>query len=446
MEQKMFTKKDLVALLVPLMIEQILNALMGTLDTVMVSNVSDVALSAVSLVNSINNLVIQVFSALAAGGTVVCAQYIGRKEMKRANESAGQLQMTLTAISVVLTGFCLLCYRPLLSLIFGRVDASVMEAAIRYFLITACSFPFVAVYNGSAALFRAQGNSRFPMTVSMISNVINVAGNAILIFGLHMGVTGAALSTLFARVFCAVVVTWALRDKKLAVSVKHYLHIRPDRHLIWMILLVAVPTGIENGMFQFGKLAIQSTVSLMGTTAIAAQALVAMLEEFSSMASIGICLGLVTIVGQCVGAGRVEEAKSYCMQLMKYAEIGLIISGGIIMLITFPLTSLSAMNAEGRSLCIRLMLLITVVKPFIWKWSFVPPYAMRAAGDARYCLIVSSLTMWLCRVSLCMLLVRGFGFGPLAVWIGMFSDWGLRGLIFRYRFNSGKWVHLNMVH
>ena len=309
----MFTKKQLWALLIPLMVEQVLNSLMGTADTMMVSNVGSAAISAVSLVDSINTLILNIFSALATGGAIVCSQYIGKQRTDSANAAGRQLILSMFVISTIISAVCVIFRAPLLSLIFGKVDADVMQNALIYMLITGLSFPFIGLYNASAALFRSSGNSKLPMTVSMISNCINIVGNAIFIFGLKLGVAGAALSTLTSRIFCAAVIMYIQTKPKQTIYISNYLAIRPDLPMVKMILGFGIPTGIENGMFQFGKLAIQSTVSTLGTTAIAAQAMTAVLEGFSSMAGMGIGLGMVTVVGQCIGAGRKDEAKRYIL-------------------------------------------------------------------------------------------------------------------------------------
>ena len=271
-QQHMFTNRMIRNLLVPVVLEQILNSIMGTADTMMVSNVGSAALSAVSLVDSINILLIQAFSALAAGGAIVCAQY------EKANMSARQVLFIITAISVVVSAVCLIFQKPLLRLIFGAVDADVMRASEIYFFFTALSFPFIAAYDSAASIFRAQENTKGPMTISMISNIMNIGGNAVLIWVFHLGVAGAAISTLVSRIFCAVVVLWQLRKDRQPVVVKDYLKIRPDWSMIGRILGLGIPSGIENSMFQLGKLAIQSTVSTLGTAAIAAQAMTNILE------------------------------------------------------------------------------------------------------------------------------------------------------------------------
>ncbi len=435
-----FSNHDLRLLLVPLMIEQLLNCLMGTVDTMMVSNVGSAAISAVSLVDSINNLVIQVFVALAAGGTIVCSQYLGRKDPEGANRSARQVLLATFVISIGLTACFLILRAPLLRLIFGSVEADVMSNSLIYFSLTALSYPFLALYNASASFFRAEGNSRFPMTVSVISNILNIVGNAVMIFGLDMGVMGAALSTLGSRIFCAVVVLYFQRKPKQIIVINHYLKIRPDFRLIGMVLAVGIPSGIENGMFQFGKLAIQSTVSTMGTTAIAAQAMTIMLEMMNGIAAIGIGIGLMTVVGRCMGAGRVDEAKYYIKKLTIYSEIVMVIGCLLILALTRPVTILGGMEAESAAMCIQMMTVITIVKPLVWVLGFIPAYGLRAAGDVKFSMIVSTVSMWVFRVAFCIFLVRQFHMGPMAVWIGMFTDWAVRGLLFSIRYRSGKWL------
>ncbi len=436
----MFTKKQLWALLIPLMVEQVLNSLMGTADTMMVSNVGSAAISAVSLVDSINTLILNIFSALATGGAIVCSQYIGKQRTDKANVAGRQLILSMFAISVVISAICVIFRAPLLSLIFGKVDADVMENALTYMLITGLSFPFIGLYNASAALFRSSGNSKLPMTVSMISNCINIVGNAIFIFGLKMGVAGAALSTLTSRIFCAVVIMYIQTKPKQTIYISNYLAIRPDLSMVKMILGFGIPTGIENGMFQFGKLAIQSTVSTLGTTAIAAQAMTAVLEGFSSMAGMGIGLGMVTVVGQCIGAGRKDEAKRYILKLTWYGEVSIIISCVLLYLACDLITTLGGMEPEAASLCKQMTLAITIYKPIAWSFSFMPGYGMRAAGDVKFSMITSSITMWTCRVFLTIVLIRFFGWGPMAVWIGMFTDWTARSICFATRFFTGGWM------
>lgn len=446
-QQHMFTNRMIRNLLIPVVLEQLLNSIMGTADTMMVSNVGSAAISAVSLVDSINVLVIQAFSALAAGGAIVCAQYIGQRNKEKANESARQVLFIITAISVAVSLICLVFQKPLLRLIFGSVEAEVMRASEIYFFYTALSFPFIAAYDSAASIFRAQDNTRGPMTISMISNVMNIAGNAIMIWVFHMGEAGAALSTLISRIFCAVVVLIQLRKEREGqeIVVRDYFKIRPNWSMIKRILGIGIPSGVENSMFQLGKLAIQSTVSTLGTAAIAAQAMTNILENLNGIAAIGVGVGLMTIVGQCLGAGRKDEAVYYIKKLCVIAEIVVLTSCLIVFALTKPVTILGGMEKESADMCFHMVMWITIMKPLVWTMAFVPGYGLRAAGDVKFSMITSCCTMWACRFCLCVFLIRVMGFGPMGVWIGMFADWTVRSIIFTWRFHSRKWLQHKVI-
>jgi putative MATE family efflux protein len=418
---------------------------MGTVDTMMVSNVGSAAISAVSLVDSINVLIIQAFSALAAGGTIICTQYLGQKNHEMANKSARQALFIITAISVFIVVLGLAFRAPLLSFIFGKVDADVMENSMVYFFYTVLSYPFIALYDAGASIFRAQENTRGPMVISIISNVMNIVGNGILIWVFHMGVAGAAISTLVSRIFCAVVVLYQLRKDRQPIVVRDYLKIRPDGKMIGRILALGIPSGIENSMFQLGKLAIQSTVSTLGTTAIAAQAMTNMLEMLNGTAVIGVGIGLMTVVGQSLGAGRKDEAVYYMKKLMIFSEVFLIACCAVVYVLARPITMIGGMEAKSAEMCLDMMFWITIVKPIVWMFAFIPAYGMRAAGDVKFSMITSCITMWTFRFCLCVYLIRVCGMGPMAVWIGMFTDWTVRAIVFGLRFKSGKWMEHKVV-
>ncbi len=436
-----FSNRKLLLLLIPIIAEQFLNSLMGMADSMMVSNVGAAALSGVSLVDSINILIVQAFNAMATGGVIICSTCIGQRDLKRANEAARQVLLVSTALSVTVMVLGLIFRTGILSLVFGRVDADVMSAAGIYFLLTILSYPAVAIAAAAGAIFRAQANTRLPMNVAIVSNIINVAGNALLIWGAGLGVTGAALATLFSRIFSAVVLMWMLRDSKYEISIRNYLKIRPDANKIHKILAMGIPNGIENSMFQFGKLAIQSSVSTLGTVAIAAQAMTNIFENVNGVAGVGVGIGLMTIVGQCLGAGRKDEAVYYTKKMVLWGYIAILASCLFTYAIARPVTALAGMIPQSASLCIYMLGWITVVKPLLWSPSFVTAYAMRAAGDVKFSMIVATLTMWLCRVTLAVFLIRVVKIGAMGVWIGMFCDWGIRGIIFTVRFKSGRWIH-----
>ena len=441
----LFPRRALWMLLIPLIIEQMLNSLMGMVDTLMVSRVGAEAISAISLVDSINNLVLQVFAAMAAGAAIICSQYLGRKDEKGCNDAAKQIVLTVVVISSVIMIIGVGFRKPLLHLIFGSVEEAVMTNAQIYFLITALSYPFIALFQAGAAFYRACGNSKFTMKTALIANVANIVGNTLFIFVLQMGAAGAAVSTLISRALCAFVVFYALRKPGYAIQLKNYFSIRPDLNLIVKILAIGVPSGIENGMFQFGKLAIQSTVSSLGTAAIAAQAMTIIFENVNGMAAVGIGIGLMTVVGQSIGAGRQEEAKYYIVKLAGYAEVAMIISCILVYIAARPVTVLAGMSEESTALCMQMILAITIVKPLLWVPSFTPPNGLRAAGDVRFSMITATLTMWLCRVALSIFLMRVVKTGPIGVWYGMFADWGVRGVIFTIRFVRGKWLRFKVI-
>ncbi len=443
-QKLLFDKKALKFLLIPLVIEQLLNQLMGVCDTMMVSRVGSASISAVSNVDSINILVIQVFSALATGAVIICSQYIGREEDAKAIKTAEQVILTVFAMSLMLTLLCMFFCKPILELLYGNVDKDVFDASETYFFITALSFPFLALFSAASAFYRAGGDAGFPMKISVISNLLNIAGNAVLIFGFNMGVAGAAVSTLISRIFCMVVIFIFLRRPKQKIVIRNYF-IKPDLKIIAAILAIGIPSGIENGMFQFGKLAIQSSVATLNTDEMAAQAMTATLEGLTGMVAIGIGIGMMTVVGQAVGAGRYDEAGYYICKLTWWAEIGVFVSSILIFILTPFITWLGGMTEVSANICFNMVLWITIVKPIVWTLAFVPAYGIRAAGDVKFSMIASALIMWVLRVALCVFLIRVKGFGPIAVWIAMFSDWTVRMIVFTARYLSGRWKRYRVI-
>jgi putative MATE family efflux protein len=436
----MFSKKDIKRLLIPLMIDQILMSLIGFVDTVMVSNVSAASLSAVSLVDSINMLVLYLFAALATGGTIVCSQYLGLGDKKEAQNASRQLVVSIFILSALLTVVCVLLRGVLLRGIFGSVEDDVMSAANVYFLVTALSYPFIALNDASASLYRAAGNSRLPMLVSLGANVFHVAVNAVLIFGLNMGVEGAAISTLLSRMLGALVMLLFQRRPGQAITLDNLRGHRPDKRIIRMIMRVGIPAGVENCLFQLGKLLVQSTVSTLGTAAIAVQALTGTLEGLQSMPSMAIGLGLITVAGYCMGAGRPDEARRYIIKLTKLSAVVLAASCALVFVLTKPITQLAGMDAPGMETTLRLMAFISVFKVFLWPPAFTPVNGMRAAGDVKYAMLVSGISMWVLRVGLSYVLVRYAGLGLTGVWIAWMSDWLCRGIFFLIRFFKGAWM------
>jgi putative MATE family efflux protein len=422
------------------MLEQFLAGFMGIADTMMVTRVGDTAISAVSCVDSVNTLMLYLFSALATGGTIVCSQYLGREDRKGANNAARQVYFVAFQLSVGLAIICLVGRKVILSLVFGQVEEEIMTQSLVYFRITALSYPFLALQQTSAAQFRAAGNSKLPMTITAIANGVNIVGNGILIFVCNWGVAGAATATLVSRILSCVALMVCQRKDTNLIYVDHYLSIRPDTSVIRLVLRIGIPTAVENGMFQFGRLVVQSTVSTLGTTAIAAQAMTYMMDSFQSMPSQAVGLGILTVLGQCLGAGRIEEAKGYLKKLCLVSEGMLILMGVLIMLVVRPACVVSGLSTEATDLTVRLVLYITIAKVVLWVPAFSLPNGLRAAGDVNFTAIVSALSMWLVRVGLSFVLCRMLGVGLEGVWYAWFTDWVVRLCFYVYRYRSGKWL------
>ena len=441
----MFSNKALWKLMAPLAFDQLLNSMMGTVGTMVVSNLGSAAISAVSLVDAINVLIVQAFYALAAGGTVVCSQYLGCKKEKEANEAARQLLFITFILSVVIAAICLAANGPLLRLIFGEVEPQVMKYSRQYFIISAISYPFIALYDDGSSIFRAQENSKTPMMISLCANILNLILNILFVWGFHMEVIGSATATMLSRAFSMIAVLFLLRRPELIIRLRGYLGIRPIWSQIRRILYLGIPSGIENSMFQFGKLAIQSTVSMMGTAAIAAQGMTNILENLNGILAIGIGVGLMTVVGECMGAGRKDEAAYYIKKMTAVSEVVVIASCLLIFALVHTITIFGGMEAKSAKMCIFMVGCITIAKPIVWSLAFIPAYGFRAAGDVKFTMVTSALIMWFCRVTLAMFLARVLGFGPIAVWIGMFTDWSVRAIIYSIRFKSGKWMEHQVI-
>ncbi|MBR6653995.1 MAG: MATE family efflux transporter, partial [Oscillospiraceae bacterium] len=389
----MYSARDLRKLMIPFMIQEILVALMGTVDTLMVSNIGAAAISGVSLVDSVNKLVNYLFLAVSTGGTIICSQYLGQHNAKSSNRVARQMLLSALVLSLAIMTICLISCNSLLSLIFGQVEPDVMASAQTYLLITAVGYPFSAVFSASSAVFRASGNSRLPMIISVCSNIFNIFGNYVALFVLKWGVAGAALSTVISQLGSAVAMLIFLRRGSETIDIGTYHSIRPDGRMIWLIISVGFPTAIENAMFQFGKLMVQSTVSTLGTAAISANAIVVVLELLTSEPSIGICFGLMTVVGHCIGAGKPDEARKYIKKMTLVGFVVLFIFNWLIFFVTKPITVIAGMEGESASLTLNTMLVISILKPMLWPLAFVPSYGMKAAGDVKFTMIASTATM-----------------------------------------------------
>ena len=442
----LFTRQALVALLLPLIAEQALSVTIGLADTLMVSSVGEAAVSGVSLVDSFNTLMIQVMSALATGGPVVTSQYIGHREPKNAKAAAAQILFVLASFSLVVAAVVVVGRHAILRGIFGSIDADVMRYAETYFLLSALSYPFIGLYNAGAALFRAQGNSKISMLSSLVMNVINIGGNAVLIFGFGMGVMGAALASLVSRAVACAVVLSLLQKPACPLRVDGLRALAPDGGLIRRILRVGIPAGIENGMFQIGKLSVSSLTSTLGTAAIAANAVANTTTTFLNIPANAVGMAALTVVGQCLGAGEKEQAVYYSRRLLLTAYCGAwVMNLSAFLFANRFAISLFNLSPEAQTMALQVMVWFNFVSLFFWPSSFTLPNILRAAGDARFTMAVSILSMWVFRVGFCYVMVLGFHGRLLSIWMGMFLDWVFRSLCFFVRFARGRWMEQSVI-
>ena len=420
----LFTRQALVALLLPLIAEQALSVTIGLADTLM----------------------IQVMSALATGGAVVTSQYIGHREPKNAKAAAAQILFVLASFSLVVAAVVVVGRHAILRGIFGSIDADVMRYAETYFLLSALSYPFIGLYNAGAALFRAQGNSKISMLSSLVMNVINIGGNAVLIYGFGMGVLGAALASLVSRAVSCLVVLWLLQRPACPLRVDGLRALAPDGGLIRRILRVGIPAGIENGMFQIGKLSVSSLTSTLGTAAIAANAVANTTTTFLNIPANAVGMAALTVVGQCLGAGEKEQAVYYSRRLLLTAYCGAwVMNLSAFLFANRFAISLFNLSPEAQTMALQVMVWFNFVSLFFWPSSFTLPNILRAAGDARFTMAVSILSMWVFRVGFCYVMVLGFHGRLLSIWMGMFLDWVFRSLCFFVRFARGRWMEQSVI-
>ena len=441
----LFSKEELRRLIVPLMIEQILAVTIGMADTMMVANVGEAAVSGVSLVDSINILLINIFSAMATGGAVVASQYIGRQDRQNACSAAKQLIYSSAFIALLLGLLALVGGEHLLRLVFGSVDADVMAYAETYFWLSALSYPFLAVYNAGAALFRSMSNSSISMKTSILMNIINIGGNALLIYGFGMGVVGAALATLIGRVFAAVWILWQNQNIHNPLRVAGFADLRPRKEPIMKVLAIGVPSGLENGMFQIGKLCVSSLTSTLGTAAIAANAVANSVCTAANVPGATMNLAMIPVVGRCLGAGDKEQAKKYSLQLTGIAIVGLGLTNLAMFLLLPEIITWFHLSAEAASMCTVVVHWFSVFCVVFWAPSFTLPNALRSGGDAKFTMLVSIASMWVFRVILSYFFVLQMHMGLTGVWFGMFVDWICRSILFGVRFYSGKWMEHKVI-
>ena len=438
-KERLFTNRQLLTLLWPLVIEQALEILVGMADTVMVSSVGEAAISGVSLVDMINQLIITLFGALATGGAVVTSQYLGAKRQEDAAKSAGQLVGLSALLGVGVAAFCLLTRTAQLRLFFGTITDDVMEACLVYFTITSLSFPFLALYNAGAAIFRSTGNSAVSMKVSVIVNAINFFGNAFCVFVLKMGVAGVAVPTLISRAVGAAIIL------ALAAKPEYILHITPrtvthlERSTAKNILYIGIPSAFENSLFQLGRVLVVSMISLFGTVHISANAVANNLDAIGCIVGNAMGLAMITVIGRCVGAQDFEQVKYYTKKLLLWDYIAQGAVNVAVILLLNQILSLYTLTPETRALSWTLVMIHDGCALLLWPAAFVLPNALRAANDVRFTMVASVVSMIVFRMGLSWILCVNMGMGAVGVWYAMVVDWICRIICFVTRFVTGTW-------
>lgn len=441
----MFSNKALKKLILPLIIEQILIMAVGVADTVMVSYAGEVAISGVGLVDMFNNLIITVLAAIDAGGAIIVSQYIGNKDRKNANKASSQLLTITIVIATVIMLGCLVFHRILLSTFFGAIEMDVMKAATTYFLISAISFPFLGVYNSAAALYRSMEKTRTTMYVSILMNIINVVGNYIGVFILHAGVAGVAVPTLISRIVAAIIMFALSLNSSNLVYVKIKNVFAWNQEMISRILKIAVPNGIENGLFTLGRVLVTSIVALFGTSQIAANSVAGSIDQIAVVVVNAINLGIVVVVGQCIGANDYEQAKYYIKKLMKISYIVTGIIGSAVILLLPWILNLYSLSSEARNLTFILVIMHNIMATALHPTAFVLPNGLRAAGDVKFSMVVGIVSMILFRLGAAVLFGIIFNLGIIGVWVAMGSDWLCRSVCFVIRFIKGKWRQFKVI-
>ncbi len=435
----MYTNASLRKLIVPLVFEQILVMLVGIVGTMMVSSAGEAAISGVALVDMVNYLIITVMAALSTGGAVIVSQYLGNRDKAKANQAASQLVTITLLISMAIMAISLILHRGILRLLFGAVDQDVMQSAITYFWITALSFPFLGLYNSTAALFRSMHKTKVTMYVSLLMNVVNVIGSAIGVFVLHAGVAGVAVPALISRAVAAMVMVLLSFNEKNEVYVRLQEIVSWNRAVLGKILHIAVPNGIENGLFALGRVLVTSIVALFGTSQVAANGVAGSIDMIAIIVVNSINLAILTVVGQCVGAREYEQARENIKKLMLASYISTACLSLIVWALLPAILNCFALSDETYRLSFILIMIHNIAAFVLHPTSFNLPNALRAAGDAKFTMYVGIGSMIMFRLGSAVLFGIVLNLGVIGVWIAMCTDWLCRSVAFTIRFKSGRW-------
>lgn len=437
-ENRLFSKKDLRKLIIPLILEQTLAITVGMADTMMISSAGEAAVSGVSLVDMFNNLIISVLAALATGGAVVTSQCIGAGRREEACRSARQLVFTQAAITIGISVLVLLFHRQILGLFFGQIEADVMQNAIIYLIISVFSFPLLAVYDSCAALYRSMGNAQITLKISLLMNVINVVGNAIGVYVLKLGVAGVAIPSLVSRGVAGVVLFTILHNPDNLVFLTRG-KFKVDATIVKRILFIGIPSGIENGIFQLGRVLVVSIIAAFGTSQIAANGVANSLDSMGCIVGQAMSLAMITVIGRCVGAGEEGQVRYYTKKLLGETYFYTAVINSIILLLLPWILQIYGLGEETTRLSYILVMIHDGMAIFLWPASFVLPNMLRACNDVKYTMVVSIFSMITFRIGFSYLFGVHMGWMAVGVWAAMVIDWVFRVLCFVGRYLAGTW-------
>lgn len=442
--ERLFTKEDLRKLIVPLLFEQALAITVGMADTMMISSVGEAAVSGVSLIDMFNNLIMSILAALATGGAVVTSQFIGAKKQKEACSSAKQLIVAVGIVTCVVSMLVMIFNHGIISLLFGKIEQDVFKNAVTYLLISAVSFPALAIYNSCAALFRSMGNSKITLKVSVLMNLINIAGNAICIYGLKMGVAGVAIPSLVSRVVAGIVLFTLLRNPSYIIHIDRE-KFRFQWNIIYKIFYIGIPSGIENGIFQLGRVLVVSIIAGFGTVQIAANGVANSLDAMGCIVGQAMSLAMITVIGRCVGARDHEQIKYYTGRLMRQTYLYTAIVNAVILSTLQYTLKLYGLGPDTTRLAYILVMIHNGTAILLWPASFVLPNMLRACNDVKYTMVLSIFSMIVFRIGLSLVIAVHMGYGAIGVWIAMDVDWVFRTICFVGRYIRGGWKKAAML-
>lgn len=444
-KNRFFSNADLCKLIVPLIIDQFLQAFVGLADSIMVASVGEAAVSGVSLIDTIMVLILNIFTALATGGAVIAGQFLGKKRDEMACKSTNQLISFTLKASLIIMLLCYLGRNFITHVVFGKIEADVMYNCNVYMMIVFASIPMTALYNAGAAIYRAMGNSAVAMKISMLMNVINLGGNALLIFVFHRGVEGVAIPTLVSRTVACVIMMFLMNNQKHTLHLYHPFSFKTDWGLLKKILYIGVPNGLENSMFQLGKILVLSIVTSFGTASIAANAVSNNVATFAILPGTSVGFAILTVGAQCVGAGDYEQVRYYTKKLMKIVYVSLFAANILVVLAVPYIIKIYGLSAEASQYAHKILIYHSICAVTIWPLSFSLPNTLRAAADVTYTMILSIISMWIFRIGFSVVLGVYCHMGVFGVWVAMTIDWLFRAVCFSIRYLRGKWKHAALV-